>query len=91
MLEVVDRHQGPPNRDAGAKRSTWLWKSYVRYRWSANDPIPSTALPMLLRSFARWPFPMNEIPSMKRLGRLKRLAYLMKQSIFATQVKPGGL
>ena len=86
MLDVVQRH-----RQMLGLRSTWLWKSYVRYRWAANDPVPSTALPMLLRSFVRWPLPLIGIPSMRRLGRVKRLAYLLKTSLIATPSRPGGL
>jgi len=76
MLEVIQRHQrmlGMPSR--------LIWKSYIRYRWAAIDPSPSTSLPLLLKSIVSWPIPLTGMPAMKRLGRLKRLAYLLKQLI----------
>jgi len=77
MLQVIDR-----NRSMLGMPSRMLWKSYVRYRWAAIDPSPSSSLPLLLKSFACWPLPLT-MPSMKRFGRLKRLAYLVKQSLMS--------
>jgi glycosyltransferase involved in cell wall biosynthesis len=75
MLKVIDRNQsmlGVPSR--------MLWKSYVRYRWAAVDPSPSASLPLLFKSFACWPLRLT-LPSMKPFGLLKRLLYLLKQSL----------
>ncbi|WP_182864778.1 glycosyltransferase family 2 protein [Rhodopirellula sp. JC639] len=76
MLEVIDRHA-----ELLGLASRLFWTSYVRYRWAAMDPSPSTALPMLMRSVLSWPLPFAGMPAMKRLGRLKRLAVLLRQSM----------
>ncbi|MCS7466978.1 glycosyltransferase family 2 protein [Stieleria sp. ICT_E10.1] len=76
MLEVIQRH-----RSLLSLPARLFWTSYVRYRWAAMDPKPSTALPMLIRSVASWPFPFAGMPAMKRLGRLKRLLVLLRQSM----------
>ncbi|QDV40947.1 Putative glycosyltransferase EpsE [Stieleria neptunia] len=76
MLEVIQR-----NRSLLSLPSRLFWTSYVRYRWAAMDPQPSTALPMLMRSVAGWPLPFAGMPAMKRLGRLKRLLVLLRQSM----------
>ncbi len=76
MLEVIDRNAsllGGPARQ--------FWKSYVRYRWAAIDPSPARSLPLLMRSIIGWPFPLTGMPTMKRLGRLKRLLVLLKHSV----------
>ena len=76
MLEVIKR-----NRSLLSLPARLFWTSYVRYRWAAMDPKPSTALPMLMRSVASWPFPFAGMPAMKRLGRLKRLLVLLRQTV----------
>ena len=75
MLHVIER-----NRSMLSISNQLLWKSYVRYRWAAIDPTPSTALPLLCWSFIGWPLPYWSMPDMKTLGRLKRFAYLVWQS-----------
>jgi glycosyltransferase involved in cell wall biosynthesis len=76
MLRVIERHQqllGPMYR--------MLWRSYVRYRWAAIETSPRSALPLLLRSFANWPAPYVGLPAMQPMGRLRRLAALLRLGV----------
>jgi glycosyltransferase involved in cell wall biosynthesis len=76
MLRVIERH-----RSMLSFSHRLVWKSYVRYRWAAIDPAPSTSMPLLFRSFINWPLPLWPMPAMKSLGRLKRLLHLIRTSI----------
>ncbi|TWT82761.1 UDP-Glc:alpha-D-GlcNAc-diphosphoundecaprenol beta-1,3-glucosyltransferase WfgD [Planctomycetes bacterium CA13] len=84
MLEVIVRHKGMLSYG-----SYLLWISFVRYRWAAIDPSPSTSLPLLFQSFVQWPLPYSGLPTMKRFGRLKRLAYLLRQATRKTKKSIG--
>ncbi|WP_442511952.1 glycosyltransferase family 2 protein [Novipirellula sp. SH528] len=85
MLEVIER-----NADLMTLSNRLFWKSYIHYRWAAIDPLPSTSLPILMRSFVCWPFPFWGMPAMKRWGRLKRLLFLLKLSL-VRQNQPEGV
>lgn len=85
MLEVIDRHSS-----LLSVPSRLFWKSYVQYRWASMDPAPATALPMLLRSIVRWPFPLTKMPAMRRWGRLKRMVVLLKLALIP-QTQRGGV
>lgn len=90
MLQVINRNSGLLS--VGQRL---YWRSYVRYRW-ANDPSPAVAIPMLFRSLIGWPLPFFGMPSKISLGRIKRLAVLLR-SAFTSSPKcvvaaenPGG-
>jgi glycosyltransferase involved in cell wall biosynthesis len=75
MLQVIDR-----NADLTSFASRRRWRSYVQYRWAANDPSPAVGIQLLMRSFLQWPLPFHAMPSVKRLGRIKRLIVLATKS-----------
>ncbi|MCC9599513.1 glycosyltransferase family 2 protein [Stieleria sp. JC731] len=82
MLEVVQRH-----RAILSPAARFYWKAYVYYRWASMESSPAAALPMLLRSFIGWPFPLTAMPAMKRLGRIKRFVVLMRQLLQSVLVQ----
>lgn len=84
MLTVIDR-----NADLMSFASRCCWRSYVQYRWAAIDPSPSVGIPLLLKSMSRWPLPFHAMPSMKRLGRIKRLMVLLGTGL-RKLAKPAG-
>lgn len=73
MLRVVQRHAGLLGPAGSA-----LWRSYIRYRWSANEPMAGPALAALGRSFLSWPLPYVGFPAMQPLGRVRRLLTLLR-------------
>lgn len=75
MLAVIERHESLMGGKAARE-----WKSHVSFRWAANDPQPSTALPKLFESLWLWPGPYSECSSGRRFGRLRRLAVLLLAS-----------
>ena len=81
MLEVVQRHRHLLNMFA-----LMAWRSYVWYRWSAIERTPRFALPLLMRSFLSWPAPFVGMPEMQAWGRLRRLAFVLRQLAGGTQL-----
>jgi glycosyltransferase involved in cell wall biosynthesis len=77
MLEVINRHR----RLLGLV-GTLHWRAYVRYRWAAMEPIPYHAIAHLARSFCTWPAPFVGMPTMQSMGRLRRLAVVMRALMF---------
>ena len=75
MLRVVER-----NGDLLGHLASRLWRSHTLYRWAANDPQPSTALPHLVQSLWLWPLPYQGIPTIQRLGRVKRMLVLLAKA-----------
>lgn len=71
MLKVVERHESLLGRSAARE-----WKSYVLFRWAANEDSPSRALLQLFKSFWLWPAPYYRAPNRRPFRRFTRLAVL---------------
>jgi glycosyltransferase involved in cell wall biosynthesis len=76
MLRVVERH-----RDLLGVHGSCLWRSYTHYRWAAMDPVPSSGIMRLVKSFLLWPLPYSGLIETRSLGRAKRLAVLLLQGL----------
>ncbi len=73
MLETINRH-----RNTLGLLGTMKWRSHTFYRWAATESETLPALSLLCRSFLCWPLPYPDLHGMRSLGRLKRLAVLMR-------------
>jgi glycosyltransferase involved in cell wall biosynthesis len=71
MLMVVNRH-----RRLLGHTATREWKSYVYFRWAANERRPLKALVQLIRSIILWPAAYRECRGSRHFGRTKRFVLL---------------